>query len=46
MDINDVEQILARKKREADEDAELEKFFTEIIDPATVSVNINEEGDD
>ena len=46
MDINDVEQILARKKREADEDAELEKFFTEIIDPTTVSVNINEEGDD
>lgn len=37
MDLNNVEQILARKLREAEEDAELEKVFTELEDPNKIA---------
>ncbi len=46
MDIDDVDAILARKKREAEEDAELEKFFTEMVDPAKVAAAKTEEDND
>ena len=43
MDINDVEMILARKKREAEEDAELEKIFDEAAGKSKFVVASEEE---